>query len=102
MLPVRRARSRDRIELVGDPEQYACEHSDAPLRAIEHSQSADALWAALGQLPEGSQRLLSDFYWQDRSRPEIAAALGIPVGTVGSRLSYARKQLGELLSSMCE
>jgi RNA polymerase sigma-70 factor, ECF subfamily len=96
----RRARSVDRIELVDNSEQYACERSDAPLRALELSESARSLEAALGQLPQGSQLLLSDFYWKERSRKEIATALGIPVGTVGSRLSCARKQLGELLSAI--
>ncbi|MFO7563613.1 MAG: sigma-70 family RNA polymerase sigma factor [Enhygromyxa sp.] len=94
------ARSRGRVELVDDPEQYACERSDAPLRAIEVSESADLLATALRQLPQDSQLLLSDFYWRERSRTEIAATLGIPVGTVGSRLSHARKRLGELISAI--
>ena len=94
------ARSLGRIELVDDPEQYACERSDALLRAIERTERADVLAAALRQLPEGSRLLLSDFYWNERSRDEIATALGIPVGTVGSRLSHARKQLGERISAI--
>lgn len=95
-----RKRSRDRIELVGEPEQLACDRSDAPLRALEQTESAHALAAALGRIPQNSQLLLVDFYWEERSRGQIAAALGIPVGTVGSRLSHARKQLGEQLCAI--
>jgi len=48
---------------------------------------------ALKSLPEGDQDLLVLCAWQDMTYEEAAAALGIPVGTVRSRLSRARSRL---------
>ena len=37
------------------------------------------------------------FYYEDMPEREIAKVLGVPLGTVKSRLSRARKQLKEML-----
>ena len=37
------------------------------------------------------------FYYEDMSVEQIAKCLGVPKGTVKSRLSRARKQLKEML-----
>ena len=60
---------------------------------IVNNQEARKLVAALRGLPLHTQQLLLHFYWDRLKRTEIAELLGIPVGTVGSRLNYARKQL---------
>jgi RNA polymerase sigma-70 factor (ECF subfamily) len=93
-------RSRGRVERVDESREYPCERSDAVIRAIEARDAARTLAAALGHLPRHSQLLVFHHYWHERPRTEIAAALGIPVGTVGSRLWYARKQLGELIAAL--
>jgi RNA polymerase sigma-70 factor (ECF subfamily) len=48
---------------------------------------------ALAQLPETDRLMLKLAYLDGFRRPEIAAALGIPVGTVKSRLFKARRAL---------
>ena len=53
----------------------------------------------LASLKPWDRDVLLLFAWADLSYPEIADALGIPVGTVRSRLSRARRILRELLDA---
>jgi RNA polymerase sigma factor (sigma-70 family) len=61
---------------------------------------AEALWPvvaeAVAKLPEGERDVLFLFAWEDLSYQDIATALGVPVGTVRSRLNRARGRLREL------
>ena len=55
------------------------------------------LAAALAVLPAGDRDVLLLIAWADLSYEETAAALGIPVGTVRSRLHRARRKVREAL-----
>jgi len=61
---------------------------------------AGALWPrvvdAIGALPEAERQVLLLFAWEELSYEEIAQALGVPVGTVRSRLSRGRARLAAL------
>ena len=52
---------------------------------------------AIGQLPHDQQAILSLFYVEELSIRNIAEALSLPVGTVKSRLHYARNNLKEVI-----
>jgi len=64
----------------------------------EASATADALRTALAGLDERSRRLLLLVTVEGLSYADAAAATGLPVGTVKSRVSRARLRLGELLA----
>jgi RNA polymerase sigma-70 factor (ECF subfamily) len=51
------------------------------------------LEAALEALPPVEREVLTLFYLQDLSLAELAETLGVPVGTVKSRLFRARRML---------
>ena len=57
-----------------------------------------AIHDALGRLSDKHREALDLFFRQGFSADEIAAILGIPAGTVRSRLSYARKALRDELN----
>ncbi len=58
----------------------------------------DALVAALADLSPGDRDALLLIVWGELSHDETAAALGIPVGTVGSRMHRARRRLRAALN----
>ncbi len=56
-----------------------------------------AVWKAIEQLPLDHREIIVLREFEDLSYRQIADITGVPVGTVMSRLSRARKQLCELL-----
>ena len=56
-----------------------------------------AVTQALRRLPPERRELLTLRYGEDLNIVEIAVVLGIPAGTVKSRLHHARKQLRQIL-----
>ena len=61
------------------------------------NQFAQRLDRALDELPEKLRLVLLLSAMQGHTLEEVAAMLGVPVGTVKSRLFFARKQLAEKL-----
>ena len=68
---------------------------DVESRLADESRMA-ALVEQLRRLPKREQDVLSLCVWSGLAYEEAAVALGIPVGTVRSRLSRARNRLREL------
>jgi RNA polymerase sigma factor (sigma-70 family) len=60
---------------------------------LDGARRVDRTLEALMSLPERDQELFALCVWQGLSYEETASALGIPVGTVRSRLSRARSRL---------
>ena len=60
---------------------------------VDDARRVDRATEAMKSLPESDQELFVLCVWQQLSYEEAAAALGIPVGTVRSRLSRARSRL---------
>lgn len=92
--------ARHREECVDALSAYDVEGPDAPFQVIADRHEARILVEALRQLPLRTQQLLLYSYWDKLKRTEIAEIFKIPVGTVGSRLSYARKQLHERYAAL--
>jgi len=55
---------------------------------------------ALRRLSEGDRNVLLLIAWCDFSYDEVAAALGVPLGTVRSRLNRARRKVREALGGV--
>jgi RNA polymerase sigma-70 factor, ECF subfamily len=64
-----------------------------PLKMMEKDEQEERLRKALDQLSEEHQAALILFHFQDLKYKEIADILGIPLGTVKSRIFNATKQL---------
>jgi RNA polymerase sigma-70 factor (ECF subfamily) len=78
----------------------AGETDDAADEALRHVASAAVqreLAAALAALPPADRDVLLMVAWADLSYAEVATALGIPVGTVRSRLHRARTRIRSAL-----
>ena len=75
------------------------EEKDALLCAIPAPEEADyaSLYEAIANLPEKLRVAVVLFYFEDMDVAAAARAMGIPEGTVKSRLHKARKRLKEAL-----
>ena len=76
------------------------EHTAAtPVEAsIDQLALRDWVWTAIAELPETLRATaMLRYFGTYASYEEIAAILGVPVGTVRSRLNQARRTLGEAL-----
>jgi RNA polymerase sigma-70 factor (ECF subfamily) len=89
-------RSRDHLcldEALDCPDM----RSRGPEDSCCHGQLVDCVRRAVGRLPLGQREVLTLVDLEEYSYAEAAAALGIPVGTVMSRLARARAALREHL-----
>ena len=79
------------------PKQTQAEARDVPGEALLSITLDEPIEYALAQLPDGLRMAVLLVDVQGYSYEEAAQMLGIPVGTVRSRLSRARYQLHDLL-----
>jgi RNA polymerase sigma-70 factor, ECF subfamily len=78
------------------------ETSDSPEYIVEADEAKKAIWAAIDKLPYDHREIIILRHFEDMSYEEIAGILGIAVGSVMSRLYYARKKLRDLLGEKYE
>jgi RNA polymerase sigma-70 factor, ECF subfamily len=88
-----RAYARTGVDPVHADEDAAVERVAAEAR---HRELADAL----ASLRPGEREILLLHAWAELTDSEIAAALGLPLGTVKSRLSRARERLRNQLGAV--
>jgi RNA polymerase sigma-70 factor (ECF subfamily) len=91
---LRRLRAMGRLAARRDHAEDAAERA---LRDVD----AHARWArvadALAQLPDPERQALLLFCWEELGYDEIATLLGVPVGTVRSRIHRSRARLRALV-----
>ena len=71
---------------------------EGPGRLLERKQTLSRIMDAMEELPEDQRQVVLLRELEGLSYKEIAEAMGIPEGTVMSRLFYARKRLQKLLA----
>ncbi|WP_245267857.1 sigma-70 family RNA polymerase sigma factor [Rhizobium sp. 2MFCol3.1] len=72
---------------------FVPEEAPSADRLLVDAQDADALRRALGQLKEEHLEVLRLSYFEEMPHSAIASALGIPLGTVKSRIRMACEKL---------
>ena len=90
-LCIDRLRASSREELAGEP---AAAGSD---ETMEQLDEAFAVHEAMATLSENCREVLDRFFARDESYQTIGAELGIPAGTIASRISRCLGKLRELL-----
>jgi RNA polymerase sigma-70 factor (ECF subfamily) len=107
LVTLARSRAIDRLRSVGSreraaqrsaeeapPESEPAEWADA---AAVRAERAEAVRAALAELPEEQRQVLLLAYLEGMSQSEIAAAKNQPLGTVKTRTRSALRKLGDSL-----
>lgn len=90
-----RRRHRAALERLAGRAEPVAAHADDALERVAAVERLDALRAQLEALPERDREVLALTALADLTYEETAAALGLPVGTVRSRLSRARARLAD-------
>lgn len=72
----------------------------SPARAAERSSAKSLLWRGLDRVGEDHREIIVLKELQGFKYPEIAEILGIPEGTVASRLYHARRALKDALEEL--
>lgn len=92
-------RRERRPELDPDDPNLAAEAPVSPEQAIVNRRNVVAIRTALAKLPADQADIIRMSFFEDRPHRAIADTLGVPLGTVKSRLRLAfqrfRKALGE-------
>jgi RNA polymerase sigma-70 factor, ECF subfamily len=82
-----------REEFVGEPVQFESAPDDLLIREEQEAQ----FMRLLNQLPPPQRSVLLLYFIEDFSLQEIAGITSVSIGTVKSRLHYAKKSLRKLL-----
>lgn len=104
---VLRAHFRERRRSDDQPFDPAEDSSDAmtpsPSSVLAVHQEQRLLLEALRRIPLDYQLVLELYYWEDMAAPELAQVLGLPEGTVRSRLRRAKEALADKMTALaCE
>ncbi len=88
-------RSREKKVYIEDLRETGWEPSVDP---PQDPPEAVSVRAALRELPPEYREVLLLYYWEEMTYEEIAEALGVPMGTVKSRLHRAKEALRRVLN----
>ena len=102
---VLRAHFRERRRGAEDPsvdlgERSSDELTPSPSSVLAVHQEQRLLLEALRRIPLDYQLVLELYYWEDMAAPELAQVLGLPEGTVRSRLRRAKEALAEKMTTI--
>jgi RNA polymerase sigma factor (sigma-70 family) len=82
-----------------DPSETSVDDfTPSPSTMFALQQEQRLLLEALRRIPLDYQLVLELYYWEDMAAPELAQVLGIPEGTVRSRLRRAKEALAEKMT----
>jgi RNA polymerase sigma-70 factor, ECF subfamily len=92
----RRARRRYNALVARVPlPRPAPDHADDVAGRLDDQRAAAVLRRSVARLPRRERDVVELCWWDGLSQEDTASALGIPVGTVKSRLHRARRRLAE-------
>jgi len=90
--------SRLRKRGFDEVEQYPDEVPDgSSADQVSAFDNAEAVHHALDQLPLLQREAITLYFLEDLSVDEMAAVMGVPVGTVKSRLHYGKREMRRVL-----
>ncbi|MDX2200271.1 MAG: sigma-70 family RNA polymerase sigma factor [Phycisphaerae bacterium] len=92
----------DDDEAGGGIPEPAADGENAMESAIENSEAAARVQIAVDRLPPEQKAVFAMYATGDMTYGQIAESLGVPIGTVMSRLFHARRKLRELLPDLAD
>lgn len=86
-------RYRTALARLNPDDQFSVDHADAVAAAVDSERLMAELRQAVGRLPRHEREVIELCAWSGLDVKGAAVALGIPAGTVKSRLHRARRRL---------
>jgi RNA polymerase sigma-70 factor, ECF subfamily len=80
--------------------EFQIDDSPQPDSRLATAQSEEQIRSALSKLSDDQMRVVELSFFEEKAHAEIAQILGIPLGTVKSRLRLAMSRLRNLLSEL--
>lgn len=93
----RQAALRDRIQLIDSAGTAEPDHSSVAAAKVDDERAMSDIRRILDKLPAKQREVVELVVWSECSMAEAARVLGVPEGTVKSRLARARTSLAGLL-----
>ena len=98
-------RKKKKSPVISDVEEYAgpdlyFSTESRPDEIFEEHEMRDVLWSALNNMKKDEREIIILKEFNELSYKEISEVLEIPIGSVMSRLFYARQKLGKLMEEM--
>jgi RNA polymerase sigma-70 factor (ECF subfamily) len=97
---LRRARRVGSTEISDVATEFEADEAPQPDARLASSQSENRVRAALSALSDEQMRVVELSFYQEKAHGEIAQLLGIPLGTVKSRLRLAMVRLRSVLGEL--
>ncbi len=86
-----RRRSSDTLDL--QAAEHVADPADSPDVTLAKDETVSLLRACLDELSAAHREIIDLVYYHGKTIEEIATLIGVPTGTVKTRMFYARKQL---------
>jgi RNA polymerase sigma-70 factor (ECF subfamily) len=99
---VRREEAHRRRAEAAVPQAYEdqADHAEEVVDAIGRPEERRIVRAALAELPDEQRRVLEMMYFDGRSQTQVAAATGLPLGTVKSRALLGMRRMRAALEGV--
>lgn len=85
----------DADESAPDPDWMIDTSIRSPNAMLEQAEQSNLLWRLVKELPEDKREVLHLVYQKEMNLRDVAAEIGVPVGTVKSRLHYSIRRLAQ-------
>jgi RNA polymerase sigma-70 factor (ECF subfamily) len=92
-------RRRSTEELDEEVAEFIEDPSDNPEVTMQKRQQTTVLQECLKQLSAAHREIVDLVYYHEKTIEEVAEIISVPVNTVKTRMFYARKRIGELMSA---
>jgi RNA polymerase sigma-70 factor (ECF subfamily) len=92
-------RRRQTEELDDEVAEFIQDPSDNPEAKLQTQQRTNILRKCLTQLSPAHREIIDLVYYHEKSIEEVAEIIGVPQNTVKTRMFYARKRIGEIMSA---
>jgi RNA polymerase sigma-70 factor (ECF subfamily) len=79
-------------EFIEDP-------ADNPEIVMQKQERSQVLRACLSELSPAHREIIDLVYYHERSIDEVSEIIGVPANTVKTRMFYARKRIGEMMTA---